>query len=148
MEISGVWSQDSLGVLVSDRACKGFVLPRQFHPSGTPPLSPRSRSNIPSLFLYRYNAELSSAPFSQRAVGKRTQCRCCDALCVPAVLVLTLFVVYLSVAIWGCCRVREGLDKRRLAREDSYSTEAFNVEYKYFRDHPWRVQVRPPGLLN
>ena len=52
-----------------------------------------------------------------------------------------VFLVYLGVAIWGCTMVREGLERRRLSKDDSYSVQFYDVEDQYFREHPYRVQV-------
>ena len=52
------------------------------------------------------------------------------------------FAAYLAGAVYGCLHVQEGLDKRRLARHDSYSHHFFVDQAKYFQDLPYRVQVR------
>ena len=52
-----------------------------------------------------------------------------------------VFLVYLGVAVWGCTMVREGLERRRLSKDDSYSVQFYDVEDQYFREHPYRVQV-------
>ncbi|KAF0307910.1 Patched domain-containing protein 1 [Amphibalanus amphitrite] len=64
------------------------------------------------------------------------------ALNKPAVkaLVIVAFLCYLGVAIWGCTMVREGLDRRKLSRDDSYAIHAYEVEDRYFRMHPYRIQ--------
>lgn len=42
--------------------------------------------------------------------------------------------------------VKEGLERRRLSRDDSYSVEFYDREDMYFRDFPYRVQVRKASL--
>lgn len=66
---------------------------------------------------------------------------------IPAIkaLVIMVFVVYLMVACWGCTMVKEGLERRRLSRDDSYSVEFYDSEDKYFRDYPYRIQVAITG---
>lgn len=60
-------------------------------------------------------------------------------------LVLLVFVGYLMVALWGCTMVKEGLERRRLSRYDSYSVTFYDMEDKYFREYPYRVQVAITG---
>nr|XP_045593830.1 patched domain-containing protein 3-like [Procambarus clarkii] len=69
---------------------------------------------------------------------------------IPAVkaVVIVLFLVYLGVAFWGCTMLDEGLERRRLSRDDSYSVEFYEREDKYFREFPYRVQVVITGDLN
>ncbi|KAF0307599.1 Patched domain-containing protein 3 [Amphibalanus amphitrite] len=62
-------------------------------------------------------------------------------------LVMVLFAAYLGGAVYGCLQVQEGLDKRRLARQDSYSHKFFVDQAKYFQDLPYRVQVILNGTL-
>ncbi|XP_043198060.1 patched domain-containing protein 3-like [Amphibalanus amphitrite] len=62
-------------------------------------------------------------------------------------LVMVLFATYLGGAVYGCLQVQEGLDKRRLARQDSYSHKFFVDQAKYFQDLPYRVQVILNGTL-
>ena len=50
--------------------------------------------------------------------------------------------MYLGGAFYGCMRVKEGLEKRRLSRYDSYSVEFYDLEDKYFRVFPYSIQVR------
>ena len=56
-------------------------------------------------------------------------------------LVLLVFAAYLGVAIWGITQLKEGLERKRLARFDSYSTKFYYLEDTYFRDYPYRVSV-------
>ncbi|XP_037089285.1 patched domain-containing protein 3-like [Pollicipes pollicipes] len=69
---------------------------------------------------------------------------------IPAIkaFVIMVFLVYLGVAIWGCTMVKEGLERRRLSKDNSYSVQFYDVEDKYFREHPYRVQIIVEGELN
>lgn len=58
--------------------------------------------------------------------------------------VICVFVLYLGGAIFGCMRVKEGLEKRRLSRYDSYSVEFYDLEDEYFRVYPYSIQVSKP----
>ena len=64
-------------------------------------------------------------------------------LCKPyaKAIVLIIFIGYLSVASWGVTQLKEGLEKKRLSRFDSYSVDFYDVEDKYFRDYPFRINV-------
>lgn len=62
-------------------------------------------------------------------------------------LVLLVFAVYLGVAIWGITQLKEGLERKRLARFDSYSTKFYYLEDTYFRDYPYRVSVSDKSPL-
>ena len=64
--------------------------------------------------------------------------------------ILVGFFIYLSVAIWGVLQLREGLERRRLARFDSYSVQFYNLEDTYFREYPYRISVSPllPHILD
>ena len=42
---------------------------------------------------------------------------------------------------------REGLERKRLSRYDSYSVEFYNMEDLYFREYPYRVNVSFCRLL-
>lgn len=63
-------------------------------------------------------------------------------------LVLTVFLVYLMVGIYGCSVIKEGLDRRKLSRDDSYSVQFYDFEDKYFRQYPYRIQVVINETLN
>lgn len=64
-------------------------------------------------------------------------------LCKPyaKAIVLICFLGYLSVAAWGVTQLKEGLEKKRLSRFDSYSVDFYDVEDKYFREYPFRINV-------
>lgn len=64
------------------------------------------------------------------------------------VVVLTVFLIYLGTACWGVTNLREGLQKRRLSRFDSYSVQFYDVEDKYFKEFPFRVNVIVSGSLD
>ena len=51
------------------------------------------------------------------------------------------FFIYLSVAILGVLQLEEGLERRRLARFDSYSIQFYDLEDSYFREYPFRISV-------
>ena len=63
-------------------------------------------------------------------------------------LVLTIFLVYLGGACYGVSQLKEGLEKRRLSRFDSYSVEYYDMEDEYFRDFPFRINVRYTTNVN
>lgn len=66
-----------------------------------------------------------------------------EALNRPAVkaLVIVIFLIYLVIGIYGCSVIKEGLDRRKLSRDDSYSVQFYDFEDKYFREYPYRIQV-------
>lgn len=43
--------------------------------------------------------------------------------------------------IYGCSMIKEGLDRRKLSRDDSYSVEFYDLEDRDFREYPHRIQV-------
>ena len=58
------------------------------------------------------------------------------------IIVLWIFVAYLGVSAWAVSGLEEGLERKRLSRYDSYSVTFYNMEDKYFREYPYRVNVR------
>lgn len=56
-------------------------------------------------------------------------------------LVILVFAGYLAGAGYGITQIQEGLERRKIAREDSYSIEFFDREDLYFREFPYRIQV-------
>jgi hypothetical protein len=56
-------------------------------------------------------------------------------------LVIFVFIIYLSIGIYGCTMVKEGLDRRKLSRDDSYSVQFYDYEDRFFREYPYRIQV-------
>ncbi|XP_054167709.1 patched domain-containing protein 3-like [Oppia nitens] len=63
-------------------------------------------------------------------------------------LVIFVFFIYLSIGIYGCTMVKEGLDRRKLSRDDSYSVQFYDYEDRYFREYPYRIQVVVNETLN
>ncbi|KAG8179950.1 hypothetical protein JTE90_015400 [Oedothorax gibbosus] len=57
------------------------------------------------------------------------------------VSVVVCFMVYLAVGVWGCLQVREGLERHKLSRSDSYSVTFYEREDMYFRKYAYRIQV-------
>ena len=55
--------------------------------------------------------------------------------------VILIFCGYLGVASWGVSQLREGLERRKLSRYDSYSVDYYDTDDKYFREYPYRVNV-------
>ena len=58
------------------------------------------------------------------------------------VLIMAVFCVYICTAFWGMSQLREGLERRRLAKFDSYSIDFYNLEDGFFREYPYRINVR------
>ena len=44
-------------------------------------------------------------------------------------------------ATYGITQIQEGLDRRKVAKPDSYSIEFFDREDLYYREFPYRIQV-------
>ncbi|NXN31905.1 PTHD3 protein, partial [Nycticryphes semicollaris] len=56
-------------------------------------------------------------------------------------LVVLLYGAYLGGSIYGCTQVREGIDLRNLASDDSYVIPCYDDYYKYFSLYGPRVMV-------
>lgn len=56
-------------------------------------------------------------------------------------LILLVFALYLIGACYGITQIKEGLERRKLSRSDSYSVEFFDREDDYYREFPYRMQV-------
>lgn len=56
-------------------------------------------------------------------------------------LVVIIFVLYLAGACYGLTKINEGLDRRKLSKEDSYSVTFYDLQDLYFREFPYRLQV-------
>lgn len=56
-------------------------------------------------------------------------------------LILTIFGFYIAGACYGLTQIKEGLERRKVAKEGSYSIEFFDREDEYFREFPYRIQV-------
>lgn len=57
------------------------------------------------------------------------------------IMVVLCFMVYLAIGVWGCLQVREGLERHKLSRSDSYSVTFYEREDMYFRKYAYRIQV-------
>lgn len=64
------------------------------------------------------------------------------------VLVLLIFAIYFSGAAYGITQIKEGLERRKLSKEDSYSVKFFDLEDEFYREYPYRMQVVVSGELN
>ena len=58
------------------------------------------------------------------------------------VIVVAVFACYVSGALYGIMGIEEGLERRKLSRADSYSVEFYDREDFYFREFPYRIQVK------
>ena len=63
-------------------------------------------------------------------------------------LVLFLFVCYMFVSILGIISVKEGLERKKLARFDSYSVQFYELEDNFFREYPYRISVKKKRKRN
>lgn len=52
--------------------------------------------------------------------------------------VLLVFGLYLVGAGYGVTKIEEGLERRKVAKRDSYAIEFFDREDDYFREFPYR----------
>jgi len=57
------------------------------------------------------------------------------------ILIIISFGLYLAVAILGILGMEEGLELQNLAMKTSNIIPHFSAEGKYFRDHPFRIQI-------
>ncbi|XP_062376705.1 patched domain-containing protein 3-like [Sardina pilchardus] len=48
--------------------------------------------------------------------------------------VILLYVVYMGVSIYGCFQMKEGIDLKNLAADDSYVVNYYDNENQYFKD--------------
>lgn len=64
------------------------------------------------------------------------------------VVILVVFAIYLCGAVFGITQIKEGLERRKLSKEDSYSVKFFDLEDEYYREFPYRMQVIVAGELN
>ncbi|XP_065559917.1 patched domain-containing protein 3-like [Artemia franciscana] len=63
------------------------------------------------------------------------------------VSVIVIFLVYLGGAIFGVTQLNEGLEKHRLAKYDSYSIEFYDLENRFFREYPYKLQLVIAGEM-
>lgn len=54
------------------------------------------------------------------------------------VLVIIVFGLYLLGAGYGVTQIEEGLERRKVAKKDSYAIEFFDREDDYYREFPYR----------
>lgn len=66
---------------------------------------------------------------------------------VKAIIIL-IFAVYLAGALYGLTTLEEGLDRRKLSKNDSYSIVFYDRQDYYFREFPYRIQVVVNGEYN
>ncbi|XP_055316514.1 patched domain-containing protein 3 isoform X2 [Sitodiplosis mosellana] len=64
------------------------------------------------------------------------------------VVILLVFAAYLLGAGYGITQIKEGLERRKLSKEDSYSVKFFDLEDEFYREFPYRMQVIVIGDLN
>ncbi|XP_063531515.1 patched domain-containing protein 3 [Cydia strobilella] len=62
--------------------------------------------------------------------------------------VIVIFLAYLAGAGYGVTNLKEGLERRKLSKVDSYSVEFFDREDLYYREFPYRIQVVICGEYN
>ncbi|XP_031621390.1 patched domain-containing protein 3 isoform X2 [Contarinia nasturtii] len=63
-------------------------------------------------------------------------------------VILLIFAAYLFGAGYGITQIKEGLERRKLSKEDSYSVKFFDLEDEFYREFPYRMQVIVAGELN
>lgn len=63
-------------------------------------------------------------------------------------LIIVTFIGYLCGAGYGLTQIKEGLERRKLSKADSYSVKFFDLEDEYYREFPYRIQVLITGDLN
>ncbi|XP_037031767.1 patched domain-containing protein 3 isoform X2 [Bradysia coprophila] len=66
---------------------------------------------------------------------------------VKALIIIT-FGAYLAGAGYGLTQMKEGLERRKLSKDDSYSVKFFDLEDEYYREFPYRIQVILTGDMN
>lgn len=49
---------------------------------------------------------------------------------------------------YGLTQIKEGLERRKLSKDDSYSVKFFDLEDEFYREFPYRIQVILTGDLN
>lgn len=64
------------------------------------------------------------------------------------ILIIVCFLVYLIIGIWGCTQVKEGLERHKLSKYDSYSIIYYRMDDTYFRKYPFRIQIVITDELN
>ncbi|XP_076630786.1 patched domain-containing protein [Colletes latitarsis] len=61
------------------------------------------------------------------------------------VVIILIFACYLAGALYGLTTLQEGLDRRKLSKNDSYSIVFYDRQDYYFREFPYRIQVVVSG---
>lgn len=56
-------------------------------------------------------------------------------------LIILIFAGYLGGACYGLTMIKEGLERRKLSKADSYSVKFFDLEDDFYREFPYRIQV-------
>jgi hypothetical protein len=62
------------------------------------------------------------------------------------VIVVAVFACYVAGACYGISGIEEGLERRKLSRSDSYSVQFYDREDFYFREFPYRIQVKVSAM--
>ncbi|XP_032673753.1 patched domain-containing protein 3 [Odontomachus brunneus] len=62
--------------------------------------------------------------------------------------IIAIFICYLFGALYGLTTLQEGLERRKLSKEDSYSIAFYDRQDIYFREFPYRIQVVVTGDYN
>ncbi|XP_019695773.1 patched domain-containing protein 3 [Harpegnathos saltator] len=62
--------------------------------------------------------------------------------------IIVIFICYLLGALYGLTTLQEGLERRKLSKEDSYSIAFYDRQDIYFREFPYRIQVVVTGDYN
>ncbi|KGL74080.1 Patched domain-containing protein 3, partial [Tinamus guttatus] len=62
-------------------------------------------------------------------------------------LVVLLYGAYVGGSIYGCTQIKEGIDLRNLATDDSYVIQYYNDDDKYFSEYGPRVMVVVNGSV-
>ncbi|XP_033837835.1 patched domain-containing protein 3 [Periophthalmus magnuspinnatus] len=55
--------------------------------------------------------------------------------------VLVIYAAYLAVSLFGCLTIKEGLDIRNLALDDSYIIDFYQSQKQYFSEYSFNVMV-------
>lgn len=63
-------------------------------------------------------------------------------------LIIIIFGAYIAGAGYGLTKIKEGLERRKLSKDDSYSVKFFDLEDEFYREFPYRIQVILTGDLN
>lgn len=63
-------------------------------------------------------------------------------------LIILIFGAYIAGAGYGLTKIKEGLERRKLSKDDSYSVKFFDLEDEFYREFPYRIQVILAGDLN